>query len=69
VVRAKGSDMAKDKLPGQEIVKQDAPAGAVQRKRYSPPLLTKYGHISKLTMGGAGTGTDGGMVGMRMSCL
>ena len=67
---AKGTDMAKDKLPAQEVVKESAPAGAVQRKPYRPPSLTAYGHISKLTMTGFGTGGDGGAVaGMRMVCL
>ena len=44
--------------------KDDASAGAdapVRRKKpYSPPQLTSYGHISKLTTGNSGKYTDGG---------
>ena len=63
--------MATDKLPerAEVEVEEDRRARAVQKKPYRAPLLTAYGHIAKLTMGGAGTGTDGGKVGMRMTCL
>lgn len=64
--------MATDKLPAQAEVKAEGPAGAVPRKTYSPPLLTTYGHISKLTMAQAGSGNDIGTrsaTRMRMACL
>ena len=64
--------MATVKLPAQAEVKADGPADAVQRKTYSPPLLTTYGHISKLTMAQAGSGNDIGTRSarmMRMACL
>jgi hypothetical protein len=62
--------MATDKLPAQGVVKEDAPAAAVQKKPYSRPTLTIYGHVSKLTMTGVGSGTDGGPSSKRMkNCL
>jgi hypothetical protein len=61
--------MATDKPPARAGVEENARAGAVQKKTYRRPLLTAYGHISKLTLGGAGTGNDGGAVGKRKMCL
>jgi hypothetical protein len=39
------------------------------RKPYVSPKLQVYGSVAKLTRGGAGTGADGGTVGMQMVCL
>lgn len=64
--------MTTDKLPAQAVVKQDGSAGVIQRRPYSPPSLTAYGHISKLTMAFNGSGTDGGTrsaTRRRASCL
>lgn len=61
--------MATDKPPARTEVKEIAQAGAVQKKTYCPPVLTTYGHISKLTLGGNGSGNDGGAVGKRKMCL
>ena len=48
-----------------EVVKPDP-----IKKPYSGPMLTEYGSVAKLTQGGQGTGTDGGIVeGMMMQCL
>ena len=57
-----------DKVPAQTEVKQDGRTGGAQKKPYLAPRLTTYGHISKLTMGGQGTGTDS-KIAMRMVCL
>lgn len=63
--------MATDKLRAQADIKESGPAGTVQKKPYSPPQLTTYGHISKLTMAQAGTGNDTSSKAtkMRMACL
>jgi len=37
-----------------------------ERGSYSQPVLRIYGSVRKLTLGGAGTGQDGGGVGMQM---
>jgi len=40
------------------------------KKPYAPPRLVAYGAVSKLTQGGAGSGTDtGGGANMTMMCL
>lgn len=72
MISAKGADMATDKLPEQAVVQENGPAGVAQKRTYRPPLLTMYGHISKLTMSLNGSGTDGGTrsaTRMRASCL
>lgn len=63
--------MATDKIPAQQVVKEDGPEGGTGKKKpYRSPLLTTYGHISKLTMATAGTGADGGRRAARMRvCL
>lgn len=62
--------MATDKLPAQAVVKENGPAGVVRKKPYRSPLLTTYGHISKLTMANKGSGADGGRMAARMRvCL
>ena len=63
--------MTTDKLPDKAVIKENAPAGGAQRKPYHSPLLTTYGHISKLTMSNAGTGNDGSSKWSkrRMACL
>ena len=38
-------------------VHQEDPSG---RKAYSAPHLTEYGHVERLTQGGASAGVDGG---------
>ena len=57
-----------DKVPAQAKVKQDGRTDGAQKKPYRTPVLTTYGHISKLTMSGAGSGTDS-KVAMMMVCL
>jgi len=66
---ARGTDMVTSKSPVEAVVKESVPAGGVPKKPYCRPLLTTYGHISKLTMGLAGSGTDGGAGKMMKNCL
>ncbi len=65
---ANGADMGTDKLPAQADVEEDRRACVVRKKPYHAPLLTVYGHIAKLTMTGAGSGTDGKFT-MMMVCI
>jgi hypothetical protein len=60
--------MATDKLPAQADAEEDRRARVVQKKPYRAPLLTVYGHIAKLTMTGAGSGTDS-KISMMMVCI
>ncbi len=62
--------MATDKLPARAVVKENGPTGTGKKKPYRSPLLTTYGHISKLTMSAKGSGADGGRRAARMRvCL
>ena len=59
-----------DKLKARGVAKESELAGVGQRKPYRPPVLTTYGHISKLTMALAGSGADGSnKATMRRTCL
>ena len=53
--------MTTDQLPPKTDANARAGSPALQKKPYSPPQLTTYGHISKLTMSGTGGFADGGM--------
>jgi hypothetical protein len=39
------------------------------KKPYAPPRLVAHGSVTKLTQGGASSGTDGGTGNMTMMCL
>ena len=59
-----------DKLKARGAAKDSELAGVGQRKPYRPPVLTTYGHISKLTMANAGSGADGSTrATKRRTCL
>jgi hypothetical protein len=56
-------------LPNAPAGSVDRPAITLGKATYKTPRLTVFGQVSKLTQGGAGTGTDGGTAGMNMVCL
>lgn len=60
-----------DKSAARALASDSRLAGGVQRRPYHPPVLTTYGHISKLTMASWGSGADGGARAskMRTACL
>ena len=50
--------MNPDKSAEKPGVKATSETKAPQKKPYTPPRLTTYGHISKLTTGSSGNMTD-----------
>ncbi|RPH81972.1 MAG: lasso RiPP family leader peptide-containing protein [Nitrospiraceae bacterium] len=46
--------------------KPQAPLDMTAKKPYVTPCLVEYGSVAKLTQGGAGSVTDGGMMGAGM---
>lgn len=55
---AKRGPMTTDKSTAKSDAKEGGATRVLQRKPYRAPQLTTYGHISKLTMGQAGSGND-----------
>jgi hypothetical protein len=55
--------------PRIDTSKDNAGFVSAERLPYRSPALVEYGSVSKLTQGGAGSGTDGGSAGMTMQCL
>ena len=62
-----GTDMTNRKLPDQADLTERLQSNPLQRKPYRAPVLTVYGHISKLTLGVGGSGGDKTM--KRATCL
>jgi hypothetical protein len=52
--------MTTDEFPPKDDASAGAKSPVRQKKPYSPPQLTTYGHISKLTTGFTGAYGDGG---------
>ena len=61
--------MDPDKSTEKPGVKATSETKAPQKKPYTPPRLTTYGHISKLTTGANGSGFDGEANPTRNTCI
>lgn len=60
--------MSTNQFPPKDDASAGTDAPVRQKKPYSPPQLTSYGHISKLTTGNSGKFADG-LTKRKTKCL